>query len=175
MTFWIVAVVGHATMIRPVYDNIMLLRAELHTKSIFFEQQSKAVEQVNELLLKYRGSESAQETISLSFPQGENTSSLLGQLRTLADLNALSLEIFGIKPLAVESLSTADLVKPVGTLQVTLKMLGSYESLKGFLRAVETNIRLMDIQQVNIERIVNPENDFFAYTVIINTYYQTKK
>ena len=166
------AVIVHVLFVRPVYNEVVELRSTFKAKSEFYQDQGQAIIRVNDLIAQYQGAGQLQQTVSMSFPISEDLSAIFNQLRTLAEVNGLSIKIFGVKPLALQPLSSRSLVKNVGTLQLSLKVLGSYENFKGFLRGVETNIRVMDTQQITIEQVGKPGSNFYSYTLLINTYYQ---
>ncbi len=168
------AFVGYAALVRPSYDEIIALRSALNAKSDLLREQNMAIAKVNDLIVQYQGTGRLQDTISLSFPLKEELSSIFNQLRTLAEINNLSIEIFGVKPQAFKVLSAETLVKNAGTLELSLRLVGSYENFREFIKGVETNIRLMDVQQVAIEKI-SGGNNFFSYNLLINTYYQSDK
>ena len=168
----IVAVVVHVLFVRPVYDEVVELRSSLKAKDNFYQEQGQAITRVNDLIAQYQGAGQLQQTVSMSFPVSEDLSSIFNQLRTLAEINGLSIKIFGVKPLALQPLSERSLVKNVGTLQLSLKVLGPYESFKNFLQGVETNIRIMDTQQITIEQAGESGSNFYSYTLSIDTYYQ---
>ena len=168
----VLAVIVHVLFVRPVYSEVVELRSTLKAKSEFYQDQGQAITRVNDLIAQYQGVGQLQQTVSMSFPVSEDLSAIFNQLRTLAEVNNLSIKIFGVKPLALQSLSERNLVKNVGTLQLSLKVLGSYESFKGFLRGIETNIRVMDTQQITVEQMGKPGTNFYSYTLLINTYYQ---
>lgn len=161
----VLAIIGYAVFVRPAYSEIVQLRGVLKSKNSFFKEQNLAISRVNNLILQYQGTGQLQDTISLSFPLKEDLSAIFNQLRTLAVLNGLTIDIFGVKPMAFQSLSGDPLVKNIGTLQLSLKLTGPYAGFKSFLRGLETNIRIMDTQETIIEGLDK-------YRLIINTYYQ---
>lgn len=170
----LVSFAGYAILVRPAYKDVLGLRGVLRSKNQFLREQNLALGRVNDLILQYRGTGKLQDTISFSFPLEEDLASIFNQLRALAGLNGLSIEIFGVKPQAFKSLVKGTLVKDVGTLQLSLKLTGPYAAFKNFLKGLETNIRIMDIQQTTIERLGSPATDFFAYNLVISAYYQGK-
>jgi len=171
----IAAVVGYVILVKPAYREILQLRGVLKSKSDFFNEQSLAIGKVDNMILQYQGASKLQDTVSLSFPLKEDLASLFNQLRTLAELSGLRIEIFGVKPLSFQSLVAAPLIKNVGTLQVSLRVTGSYEAFKQFLGGLETNVRLMNVQQITIERLGSAAANLFSYNLLVNTYYQSSE
>lgn len=168
----IAAAVVHVSLIRPVYEEILNLRGELKARNQFLKEQTSALAKVSDLILQYQGSEQIQNTISLSYPLDEGLASVFNQLRTLAQVNGLGIEIFNVKPLALRELVAAPLIRNSGTLQVSMRVTGSYPAFKRFVQGVETNIRAMDVQSFSVERSLAPNIDFFVYNLTVNSYYQ---
>ena len=154
----VAAMVIYSSLIRPEYIQVNELRGILSAKTDLLFKQQSIIFQVEELLSQYQNSARIQETVSLSLPLKEETSSIFGQLQALAQANSLSIEVFGVQNLPVTK-------NNLGALSVSLKVVGSYENFKNFLRGVETNIRVMDLSSLKIERA--------SYNVVLNTYYQT--
>lgn len=170
--FLIAALAIYGFFIRPVYDEVIGLRGALDSKDRFLREQNLAFSKVNDLIVQYQSASQLQDAISLSFPLKEDLASIFNQLRVLAAVNGLTLEIFGVKPLAFQELMAAPLIKRVGHLQLSLRVVGSYDGFKNFLKNIETNIRVMDVQNIAVERIGGLAANFFGYNLIIDTYYQ---
>ena len=66
----------------------------------------------------------------------------------------------------------ASLVRPLGTLRLSLRLVGSYPAFKDFIRGLETNIRAMDVVSMKVEQSGGRGSDSFAYALVADTYYQ---
>lgn len=168
----VAALAIYGLFIKPAYNEIISLRGALDSKDRFLREQNLAFGKVNDLIVQYQSASQLQDAVSLSFPLKEDLASIFNGLRVLAAVNNLTVEIFGVKPLAFQELMAAPLVKRVGPLQLSLRVTGSYDGFKNFLKNIETNVRIMDIQNVSVERLGGPAANFFGYNLIINTYYQ---
>lgn len=170
--FLILAFAVYGFFIRPVYDEVAGLRSELNSRDRFLREQNLALGKVSDLMIQYQGASQLRDTISLSLPLKEDLASIFNQLRVLAAVNGLTIDVFGAKPLAFQELARAPLIKRAGQLQLAVRALGSYDGFKNFLKNIETNVRVMDIQSISVERLGGPTANFFGYNLIINTYYQ---
>ena len=166
----------YSLLIKPEYQIVNELRGVLVGKSNLLSEQQEVISQVEGLLSQYQGSARIQETVSLSLPLREETAGIFSQLQALAQANNLVIEVFGVQNLPTKSAAftrgATSLVKDLGVLQVSLKLTGVYEDFKDFLRGIETNIRIMDLVNLKIERSGRGSN-VFTYNIILNTYYQT--
>lgn len=173
------ACVAYAIFVRPSYAAVTALRGELIAKQKVFEEKKAAVSKVESLIRQYQGAGKLQDVISMSLPQDEEVSSVFNQLQAIAGANGLSLQVFNVQQLPLREsddgtagVSRAKLVRPVGTLRLSLRLVGGYEAFKGFIRGLETNIRAMDATSVKVESA--GRDGAYAFTVVADAYYQGK-
>lgn len=167
----IASLAGYATYLRPAYDEVSALRGTLIAKQNLFEEKKQAVDKVESLIKQYQGAGRLQDVVSMSLPQSEEVSSVFNQLQAIAGTNGLSVQVFNVQPLSTKP-SEKSLVKPLGTLRLSLRLAGNYNAFKEFVRGLETNIRAMDVVSIKVESA--GKGDFFMYTVVADTYYQAE-
>jgi len=172
----VAALFTYGLFIKTEYSQILKLRAKLTGQRVLFQEKQQAIAKVESLIKQYQGSGRLQDTIALSLPNKEDLAAVFNQLQALADFNGLAIEIFNvqalpIKPAGSEPGRRAGLVRGLGTLRLSLRIAGSYESLKGFLRGLETNIRVMDLVNLKIESLAK---GLLLYNLVVDTYYQTQ-
>ena len=127
-------------------------------------------------------------------PSGPNVAAALAQIYGIAQNNGVSVENFTIAPPSIQlpqtgqeqayaagetSFSLGQVTKPLGTLSFQFKASGNYESFKNFLSQIETNIRIFDIKDFDLQPIADTNSpgtgtpaDLFTYNVSVVTYYQ---
>ncbi|NCO15499.1 MAG: hypothetical protein GW899_01980, partial [Parcubacteria group bacterium] len=76
--------------------------------------------------------------------------------------------------LAIKPSDQPGLVKGLGILRYNFRLTGTYDGLKSFLQAVETNISLMDLVSLKIEPATKSAKGNLSYTVNMDTYYQAE-
>jgi len=167
----VASLAAYAAYFRPAYDEVAKLRGTLIAKQNLFEDKKQAVDKVEALIKQYQGAGRLQDVISLSLPASEEVSSVFNQLQAIAGSNGLSVQVFNVQPLSTKS-SEKPLVKPLGTLRLSLRLAGSYAPFKEFIKGLETNIRAMDIVSIKVESA--GKGDSFMYTVVADTYYQAE-
>ncbi len=167
----VASLVGYATYLRPVYNEVSALRGTLIAKQNLFEEKKQAVDKVESLIKQYQGADRLQDVVSMSLPVSEEVSSVFNQLQAIAGTNGLTVQVFNVQPLSTKP-SEKPLVKPVGTLRLSLRLTGAYVPFKEFIKGLETNIRAMDIVSMKVESA--GKGDFFMYTVVADTYYQAE-
>ena len=162
----------YGIFIRPTYAEVTALRGELVAKQKTFEEKQAAVSKVESLIRQYQGAGKFEDVISMSLPQDAEVSSVFNQLQAIAGTNGLSLQVFNVEQLPMRELEGGALVRPIGTLRLSLRLTGGYEAFKGFVRGLETNIRAMDASSVKVESL--GRGDAYAFTLSVDTYYQGK-
>ncbi len=173
---FIAAIFIYGSFISPAYSDINNLRAELSVRSQAVNEQQSAIKQVQNLLKEYQNISSIENTIGAILPLSEDTAASLNQITGLAAVNSLKLESVSISRMANRPSNKQGLVKGVGVLRLSFQLSGSYANFKSFLRAMETNVSLMDLVNLQIESSlgsrINGGNILFS--VDADTYYQTK-
>jgi Tfp pilus assembly protein PilO len=168
----IAALVVYAAMIRPAYGEIVELRGALFARRALFAEQEAAINKVLSLIEQYQGAGRLQDVVSLSLPETEALSGVFGQLNAMAKANNIGIEVFGVQRLPIRP-SGNDLIRGLGTLRLSVRAVGSYESFKGFLNNIETNIRVMDMAGFKIEPAGLSTQNVFIHNLTIDTYYQS--
>lgn len=174
IVLFVVALVIYALLIKPSYDEIAVLRGTLASKRDLFEEQDRAINKVNSLIQEYRGTSNLQEVVEMSLPTNENLSSVFGQLYAIARSNNMAIEVFGVQPLALKPTKKEALVRGLGTLRINLRLIGSFEVIRGFVREMETNIRLMDLVSLKMEAASPTIPNLFVYNLVVDAYYQPR-
>lgn len=174
LLFLIGSIFVYASMIKPALEEIDELRGKLASRTDILENYGKAVKQLQNLLTQYQETTDVQQQVSLALPIGQNIPQAVNQIVGIASINNLAIQSIGLQQLAIKP-ATAPLVKGIGTLRMNVRLAGSYQSFKSFLKNLETNITLLDTTSLKIE--VQKEksgNLFLTYTMSIDTYYQVK-
>lgn len=165
----------YSSLIRPVYSEIKNLRAEVAGRLDLINRNKASIEQVQKLLSEYQSISQAQEITSLVLPSEQNISRAVNQVVGLADLNGLFIELLAVQQLAIKPSAQPNLVKGVGVLRFNLRLAGSYENFKSFIKNLETNVNLMDLVNLKIEAATKTRaGDSFSYTMVIDSYYQAE-
>lgn len=161
----IAALAVYAKFIRAEYRTVRDLRASLAAKSNLLASQKIMISQVENLIAQYKGAVRLQETVSLALPDQAAAASVLQQINAISRVSGLLPQSITLNELAI---------KPgaLGTVEVNLKLIGSYEGVKNFLRSLETNVRVMDLKKLSIAPAGKPKENLYSYSVVLDTYYQ---
>ncbi|MDP3052934.1 MAG: hypothetical protein Q8N22_03225 [bacterium] len=173
----IAVAVVYVEFINPAYSNIQELRGEIQARENLLSQQTQAVNQIQNLIgqLQNQNISQFQEQISLVLPISESVPQALNQYQAIAQASGLSNQSIGVDYLAIKpSASNSGLAKGIGTDRFKLKLLGSYEAMKIFFQAIETNVRLTDLVSFKISRTAQLGQNLFLNEIVVDSYYQTK-
>ncbi len=170
--------VVYGSLLKPEYERVNRLRGELDSKTAFLAKQEEIVSKVQELLMRYEGAKTLQETISFALPANEATAPLFNQVfaivGNLSRGGPFTLQSFSLGSAPVRAGAApgrGGRLSKIGTHTINLKAEGSYEALKLFLGAVETNVRLMDVTTLRISP--SKAGSFLTYDIAMSSYYQT--
>lgn len=140
------------SLIRPEFSNVAEKRSLLFSKENLFDNQSRAVNQVRSLISEFQGFARAEETVSLAMPQRENTTQILNQLDAIARTSGVLITSLNISPKAFES-ARRPLVRRLGTIEITMTVEGSYDSVKNFMNFIETNVRVFNVNKMIVSSV----------------------
>ena len=168
--------------VRPAYSEAQLVRAEVISRQTFLEQQSKAIEQVQGLIEKYRADAATQETVSKVIPSTPDIGGALYQLTAIAQSYQISVQSTSAQTpqLSIanppKASSTVGAVRPLGVATFQVKFATTYESLKAFIDKLETNVRLMDVTAINVVQTTpGAKADSLTVDLTVATYYQVSQ
>jgi len=160
---------------RVAHENIKTIRGEKFHREQFIDTQQQAISDVRKLLDSYRGEVDFQKAISASFSDNPDLSAAIAQISGLADQNNLSL----ISVVVSESGTSAkgitgatSLVRPINVVGFNVQLVGSYEQLKGFLRRIESNVRLFEVNSISIQPLGEANQNIYSFHLQVETYYQ---
>lgn len=158
------------TLIRPEFENAMKKRAKLFAKENLFENQKNAVAQVQQLIQEFQEFSQLQETVSLAVPLSVETTQLLNQLEAIATASGVEIRTFETLPQEAFEPSSQPLVRRLGSMKINMVVDGPYEGIKNFMKFLETNVRIFNIQ--NMVAVSKQNGEFIELTLTVETYFQ---
>ncbi len=172
----VTVIVVFIKLIKPAYLEVQKLRGEIEARANLLKEQTNAVSQVQNLIsqLQTQNVTQFQEQISLVLPLTESVPQALSQYQAIAQAGGLSIQSIGLNYLAIKPpVSNIGLAKGRGTVRFKLKVLGSYEAMKTFTQAIETNVRLTDLVSFKISRTGQPGQNLYLNEIVVDSYYQS--
>jgi len=171
----LLALIIYVVLLKPEYTNIQDLRGKLKSSVDFYNAQAQAVDYVNNLYAKNKiDIEQTQKDLVLALPDQEEVANVIYQIQRISALNNIAIDSVNLDRLPIQQKITNSLVKGYGTLRVSLKLVGSYESFKELLKFLEGNIRTMDVKTLRVYQVNDLEVGIFNYELVVDTYYQVK-
>lgn len=162
-----------SSIVRPVYKKAQEAKAEIFARERLLENQQNVVSQINELKNAYQGEDELAQVVSLALPLEKNESNIVHVIDQLARFNRLVLQQISLGVTSAEPTRISGVVKPMGTITAQIQLLGSYEDFKTFLRGIETDIRIFDIQSVNVTPPVGSAGaGLYVFEISVVAYYQ---
>ncbi len=161
------------SLVKPEFERVMKKRSEVYSKEQIFANRSKAVEKVDSLIKDTEGFDKLRNTISLAIPLEMKVPNILSQLDAIARTSNVSITSFDTNPQAFIE-GKGQLTKRLGVIEVSLVAHGDYSDLKDFLRFLETNVRVFNVQSYEFisKRIEKTGNMSYNLSVQFDAYYQ---
>ena len=160
----------YSAFIRKSYENISSLRSKLESENLALAKYREAFSKIQTLLEGIDNLPSVQNQVSYILPQERNSGYLVGQLVGLSRINGLSINSLSTKVNPIQP-SKSSVIKSLGKLTAQIKVSGSYAGFKSLLRQIETNILILDVSDIKIEKPDTGGN--VSYNLSVTSYYQT--
>lgn len=176
VTLFILTLAAYSLMFAPAYESVNALRGEFLSRQGAFEEQSRIVTKVNELISQYQGTARIEDTVSQTLPRESNSAQIVNQLSALSSASGIGLQQVSMQTQALRpgSSDPNNPVKAVGVVEVNLRLFGPYDAFKRFLQGIETNVRLMDAVNWRAETPERGVQAPMTFNVVINAYYQAE-
>lgn len=161
-------------MIQPAYSNVTDTRAQIASKSELRDSYKNSIDQVTSLKKSYQNVIQSQQSISSILPEEEDIAQSVNQVVGLAKANGLQTEVLSIDRLAVRPSVQKTFARGIGTTRISFRLSGAYENFRPFIEQIETNLNLMDVNNLKIDPIVSAKTGEynFTYTLVVDNYYQ---
>ena len=167
----------------PKFQNILDLRREVETEKERFSEKQLLLAKIEKLEKKYQEAEESLEKVNYILPSSQDIPNLIVQLEALVLEGGVALESIQFSEAKEVVQSRAErahtTIKETSSvdyriISIDLSLRGSYSAFKNFLKLVEENIRLMDINSINLSSESSEETEIpiFNLSIKINTYYQ---
>ncbi len=178
----LVAFVIFFSFAKPAYQEVQTIRAEKESRQAFIDSKRNIIKQVQNLIKAYEEDaelKDAQAAVELSFPAKSEIADALTQISGLLKLNNLTLESVNISEIAAPQKKTStnnsnsvSAVKAFNKVSFDVDLLGTYENFKKFLGNLEANIRIFDIEQLDLRPLATKGTNLYSASLKINAYYQ---
>ncbi len=160
----------------PAFKSIGELNGKISQEKTQYEEQYEAVQIAKSIINQYKSLSGVNQTISLSVPREAEIQNVLAQINNISIQAGLTTQSVNFENMTVIQPKKDVLVKNNQITRIDVSLLGSYESFKTWLSAIEGNIRLMDVQKISFSGISGSEitknQGVFNFKVSLNVYYQ---
>ena len=188
LLFVSVALVWYFDMLVPTYTDLQASKGNQVAEQALLANETKIVAQFQTLLSSYESQTSYEQQVNAAMPVGPHLADAIAQVYGIAGANSIAINSMSIGTQLVTApaanagvtgaATTGQLVNPIGTITFTLGAIGSYENFQNFLAALQTNMRLFDVQQFSLSPAggsgKGSSADMFTYDITVATYYQSQ-
>ena len=161
------------SLIYPAFLDIQSLRAERQAKIDLKKSQDDAALKIGGLSKQYESLATTQDAFSLMLPITARGPALMNQLQGIARNNFMTLTALSFQYLPIKQVEKT-IIQGVGTLRFNMTLSGTYDEMKAFVAQLETNVRVIDLNSLQVEGGAVPRKDTLEYNLIGDAYYQTQ-
>lgn len=175
MFFLIASVVVYSSFIQSAYSQVVSLRGQLASEQSNYQQLSQTIAQIKTLIDKFQSQSSDRSKISLILPTSKDPSYLLSQIVGLAQADGVVISSVGTQILPIQP-SGSNIVKGIGQIKADVALSGSYASFKTFLKQMETNILILDVNNLKLSSSQQSgagSVPTLSYNISLTSYYQS--
>ncbi len=172
LTLLVLAVIAYTNLVMPAYNQVQDLRSEQAGIQATITQDQNAVTIVQQRVGQLQTLSQVRDNLSQILPTEDDVPGVVYQLQGLTNSSGLTMQSLSLQYLPMQAVASSSINRPIGTLQLSLSVNGTYQNFKSFLGSLETNIRLMDVSSIHISGGDMAGSNNLNYAMIINTYYQ---
>lgn len=169
LLFLIGGMVMFSSLVLPAYNEVQALRGEKNALAGVLKEEEGLITSASRLLSQFESAADLRRNMNLVLPVKEDIPGIVNQLHGIAKFTDVSVEAVKIELLPLQP-QKATVVEPAGALKINLGLRGGYEPLKAYVRAVETNVRVFDVESFIINEGGTKEP--LKANLVIRAYYQ---
>lgn len=158
-------------LLDPLWSSVKIIKAEINQEQKELDSLEKLLTKTEELEQTYQELKEQADKVLLALPEQEDLSFLLVQFENLSSVNGLLLESinFGSLNKVKEEVDSG-----FPSLNLEIKLIGSYESFRNFISALDKSVRLMEIEKINLSAHKSNQEgaglDIFEFVMGIKVY-----
>lgn len=181
LLFLVGTFVAFFNFVQPAYREMAALKGQLASLERFKIEQGAMLQSVKSLINIYNESQEVRDTVSLALPLRPSVAEAVAQINGLVTNNNLTAYSYGLsgvsEPVLSEEarrqLGTGGIViQPASPISFNLRLSGSYEDFKNFLKQLETNVRIFDVKTLTLQPAAQSSQDLYSYDLTVVAYYQ---
>lgn len=157
----------------PAVQKILNSNKEIKIQNNLLIEKQAFLEKVEKLRDSYQTNQETLKKLEYILPDGQDVPNLIVQVEAFAVESGLSLKKidFLASDLSGKGETGTTENKNYKILTINLGLSGSYFAFKNFLKIVEDNIRLMDMQTVNFSPKSGVQTSDIDFEIILKAYY----
>lgn len=175
----------------PTVEGVLATRKEIQSQQGQLNQTTDFIRIVEKLMEKYNDNQKVLQKLDSILPNNQDIPNLLVQIEALANDGGVVLKDVVITASSedkttskAQEIRTGDVSQEkiptdYKSININLKLTTSYESFKNFLKTIENNLRLVDIDSISFSSQAKDNTkeggNTFDFDIMLKTYYQVKQ
>jgi Tfp pilus assembly protein PilO len=155
----------------PTVQKVLDLRKSVKDEQKLLNEKKDFIDRIEKLIGTYQDNKETLKNIDSIMPDDSGIPDLIVQLEAVAAGSGVLLSDLNFT-IIKEKTEEGQAPKDYNTVSVNMKMTGDYLSFNKFLKSVEENMRLLDIESINFAPKLIGTVSGFEFEVVLKTYYQ---
>lgn len=156
----------------PFYNQISIAKAALSEKQKKLIETEETIDAIKNLTNKYKTMQNEFNQINVIFPDKDDLANLIVNLQTMVSESGIFLQSINFQPKTFQPATVEEMTKtnPYNILEIKLTAAGDYAGFKNFIKAIEKNLRLMDVKTIKFN--LHKGKQEFDINIDLETYYK---
>lgn len=169
--------VVYVGFVQPLYDEIILLRAELAQKEATLASRKDLSKKISDILGQYGSENKAVAQMTAALPESPDIATVLAQLQGVSLDSGVVVNDIGLSEQANVSAGTAAQTRranvlPLGVLNFSLSISGPYDAIIKMVTSLEQSVRIMDIKSLAMAPEKEDQAAAMKAELKVSAYYQ---
>ncbi len=160
---------GFVSFAWPFYSDISIIREGIAQISSQATTYSEAIDKVTSIKKSFESKLAETEKIDLMMPQKIQLAEIISATEEITSKTGVKLSKFSANQQKSQAANSE-----YSLINIEFNLGGTYPVLNNFLSAVEKNIRILDIREINISKDDVAGNNQLQFKVTGNTYFLKK-
>lgn len=177
VSLFVVVIGAMIFLIVPALEDLINIKNEISPKRKELAGIEDLIIKTNEIKKQERDIRKELEEVYSALPKEKDIPNLLVYFESLSVANGLILESIDFGPMdeGVKKEDRKQTEKTLKSREVKLTVSGTYNAFKNYLRALEQNIRSMNVSSVDFisrQLFTDADSDFLEFDLEVEVYYQ---
>lgn len=171
----LIIIVGGLTLLKPLFLEVTELNQQVANKTEEHKAQQQKLEDLKILEENYNKIKEEAKVVDIALPTEKKFEELISQIENIASITGLYFVSFIPTTSLTQDQATISQEKTnYKTISFNCTLSGTFSGLKKALKMIEENLRLIDVNSIQINKTGSPEENILSINLNCKTYWQPR-